>query len=194
VRWQPGEEVVWRETWRGRTYSALPVRVVKDDEREIAVYLAEGTEFSFSPDGWPFEGQHPYAGRGGWEGHGVLVLHRYGTAHAVWHFWSGPERRFVGWYVNLQAPFVRDGTAFDTNDHELDIWVEPDGSWRWKDEEKMEDWVRQGRFTPDDVAAIRREGERVLAEWPFPTGWEEWSPDPSWAVPRLPTDWEPSSR
>lgn len=56
-------------------------------------------------------------------------------------------------------------------------------------EEKMEDWVRQGRFTPAEVAAIRAEGERVLAASPFPTGWEDWRPDPSWRVPKLPSDW-----
>jgi hypothetical protein len=26
--------------------------------------------------------------------------------------------------------------------------------------------------------------KRVLAEWPFPTAWEEWNPEPSWSVPR----------
>ena len=53
----------------------------------------------------------------------------------------------------------------------------------------MEGWVRQGRFTLGDVAAIRAEGERVLAEWPFPTGWEDWRPDPSWPVPELSAAW-----
>ena len=189
MRWQPGEEIVWRDTWRGRTWFAVPVRVIQDNEQEVALYLAEGTRFVFPPGGWPFDGAHPWADRGAWTGHGVLVLHRSGRAHAVWHFWKGPERRFWGWYVNLQAPFWRDGQAFDTNDHELDIWIEPDGSWRWKDEEQMEGWVRQGRFTTEDVAAIRAEGERVLAEWPFPTGWEDWSPEPSWPIPQLPEGW-----
>lgn len=85
--------------------------------------------------------------------------------------------------------FRRDGLAFDTKDHELDIWIDASGSWRWKDEERMDDWVRQGRFTSEDVAVIRAEGERVLAEWPFPTGWEDWQPDLSWAAPTLPQDW-----
>ena len=141
---------------------------------------------------WPFEGEHPWKQRGAWTGHGALVVHRSGDAHTIWHFWRGPERRFGGWYVNLQAPFVRDGREFDTNDHELDIVIEPEGSWRWKDEEKMDGWVRQGRFTQEDVAAIRAEGERVLAEWPFPTGWEGWEPDPSWPVPELPPHWSAS--
>jgi len=79
--------------------------------------------------------------------------------------------------------------VLETQDHELDLVVRPDRSWRWKDEEKMEYWVRQGRFTPAEVAAIRAEGERVLAASPFPTGWEDWRPDPSWRVPKLPSDW-----
>jgi len=72
--------------------------------------------------------------------------------------------------VNLQAPFERDGGSFRTLDHELDIWIMPDGSWQWKDVEKLHDWVRRGRFTEEEAAEIRAEGESVLAEWPFPTG------------------------
>jgi predicted RNA-binding protein associated with RNAse of E/G family len=120
----------------------------------------------------------------------VLVRHRPGDAHAIWHFWRGEERDFAGWYVNLQEPFRRDGNAFDTQDQELDLVVRPEGSWYWKDEDKMEDWVRRGRYTPEEVAEIRAEGERVLAEWPFPTGWEDWTPDPSWPVPELPDGWD----
>lgn len=189
MRWQPGDEVLWRETWRGRTYFAMPVRVVEDDEQTVVVYLAEGTRFGFPRGGWPWGDRHPWAEPGVWAGHGVLISHPLGRAHTIWHFWEGPERRFAGWYVNLQAAFVRGGDAFDTYDHELDLWIEPDGSWQWKDEDKMDDWVRQDRFTTKEVAEIRAEGERVLAEWPFPTGWEEWRPDPTWPVPRLPADW-----
>ena len=192
MRWELGEVVVWRETWRGHTYFVWPVRVVRDDERELAVYVGEGTPFHFPEGAWPFDGEHPWLARDRWVGHGVLVTHRPGDAHAIWHFWDGDERRFAGWYVNMQDPFRRDGTAFDTQDHELDLWIEPDGSWQWKDEERMADWVRQGRFSLDEVAAIRAEGERVLAAWPFPTGWEEWAPDPSWPVPDLPADWTPA--
>jgi Protein of unknown function (DUF402) len=185
--WQAGDEIVWRSKWRGRTYAGIPVRVVRDAADETAVYLAEGTRFGFAE--WPFEGAHPWESRGAWTGHGVLIQLRPGEAHSIWHFWTGPERRFACWYVNLQEPYVRDGMAFDSRDNELDVVIAPDGAWRWKDEELMEDWVRQGRFTREEVAAIRREGERVLAAWPFPTGWEEWEPDPAWPVPELPQDW-----
>src|SRR5262249_17524727 len=36
----------------------------------------------------------------------------------------------------------------------------------------------------------RAEGERALTEWPFPTGWEEWRPDPRWKLPQLPAGWD----
>jgi hypothetical protein len=187
--WEPGEVVVWRETWHGRTYFGWPVRVVEDGPEQTVVYIAEGTSFTFPPGAWPFGPEHPWAGRDGWVGHGVLVQHRPGDAHTIWHFWRGAERRFASWYVNLQEPFRRTWKAFDTQDQELDIVVRPDGSWEWKDEDEMNDWVQRGRFTRDEVADIRAEGERVLAEWPFPTGWEEWEPDPSWEVPELPEGW-----
>jgi Protein of unknown function (DUF402) len=189
--WQPGDVVVWRETWRGITYFAWPVRVVEDGPQQTAVYVAEGTRFTFPPGAWPFAPEHPWAARrAAWVGHGVLVRRRPGDAHTIWHFWRGDDRHFDGWYVNLQAPFARDGDQFDTQDHELDIVVRPDGSWEWKDEDEMEGWVRRGRFTLEEVADIRAEGERVLAEWPFPTGWEDWEPDPSWPIPSLPAGWD----
>jgi Protein of unknown function (DUF402) len=189
MRWVPGEVVVWREAWRGREYIRIPVRVVRDDEREFAFYLCEGTRYGFPPGSWPFGDAHPWAAQGEFEGHGILVWQRPGAAHTIWHFWEGDERAFAGWYVNLQEPFRRRDRSFVTQDQELDIWIEPDGSWRWKDEEQLEEWVQRGRFTRDEVQEIRAEGERVLAEWPFPTGWEDWQPDHSWEVPELPVDW-----
>ena len=188
--WEPGSVIVWREAWRGREYIRIPVRLVRDDERELVFYLCEGTRYAFPPGGWPFDDAHPWARNGGFSGEGILVRQRPGAAHSVWHFWEGGgDRRFEGWYVNMQEPMRRDGRSFVTQDEELDIWIEPDGSWRWKDEQKLEDWVPRGRFTRVEVERIRAEGERVLAEWPFPTGWEDWRPDPAWGVPELPDEW-----
>jgi hypothetical protein len=41
-----------------------------------------------------------------------------------------------------------------------------------------------------DAAAVRAEAARVLEEWPFPTGWEDWRPDPYWPIPQLPVGWD----
>ena len=180
--WEPGSVVVWRERWRGREYISIPVRVIEDSDARLAVYLAEGTRYSFPSGGWPFADQHPWAAPGEFVGPGILLVQRPADAFSIWHFWER-DRRFRGWYVNMQAPFQRDGDSYWTQDHELDIRVEPNGSWSWKDEQELEDWVGLGRFTREEVTEIRRVGERVLEEWPFPTGWEDWSPDPLWDVP-----------
>ena len=37
----------------------------------------------------------------------------------------------------------------------------------------LEVGVERGYFTREQATAFREEGERVIAEWPFPTGWEQ---------------------
>jgi hypothetical protein len=118
----------------------------------------------------------------------VLVRYRPDDAHTTRHFWRGDACEFPGWHVNMQESLRRDGDSFETQDQELDLGIRPDGAWGWKDERELLEWVPHGRFTEDEVAAIRAEGERVLAVWPFPTGWEQWEPDPSWHVPELSSD------
>jgi hypothetical protein len=124
-----------------------------------------------------------------WHGTHALRLLRPGAAHCLYLFWDERGWSFQGWYVNLQAPFVRSTLGFDTRDHALDVVVEPDGSWRWKDEDHLELATRLGVFTRAEASEIRAEGERVLEQWPFPTGWEGWRPDPVWPVPSLPEGW-----
>jgi hypothetical protein len=124
-----------------------------------------------------------------WARSHCLRLLRPGAAHCLYLFWAERDWAFEGWYVNLQDPFRRTPIAFETRDHALDIVVRPDGSWLWKDEDDLELATRLGVFTPDEAIAIRAEGERVLAEWPFPTGWEDWRPEPGVALPTLPRSW-----
>ena len=63
------------------------------------------------------------------------------------------------------------------------------GEPEWKDEDELAAAVEAGRFTADEAASIRAEGERVWAERPWPTGWEEWLPPAEWAQPELPDGW-----
>jgi hypothetical protein len=188
-RWRPGDEIVWREVWRGTPWLVQRVRVVQDDGDLLVVHRPEGTRFEFPPGAWPWDGGHPWSkGHRRWEGHGPLILHRPGDAYTVQLFWEGSKRRFKGWYVNFQEPIRRTVEGFDTYDQELDIEIAPDGSWRVKDDELMEPWIERGRFTVDEVAAIRAEGARVVAlleageRW-WGDSWRDWRPDPAWTVP-----------
>jgi hypothetical protein len=188
--WHEGEVVVRREVLNeGRAWLEVPVIVVLDEPELLATYLAGGAPFRFPPGPWPTpDGLHPWAGKDHWHGHGVLMLQSPDEAHAVWVFWSGEQRTFRGWYINLQEPFRRTKAGYDTQDLELDIWVPVDAPWVWKDEHVLEERVREGRFTAEQVAATRREGHRIAAEldagrrWWDPA-WVEWEPDPSWPTP-----------
>jgi hypothetical protein len=185
--------ILWREVWRGRPWFGVPVRVVADESSLLAFYLADGTGYGFPDGSWPWGGEHPWKARGGWHGEGVLILARPDDAHSLWLFWDdGPERAFAGWYVNLQEPFARRPNGIDTLDHELDVCIDADGTWRWKDDELLDVRVAEGRFTELEAAAIRAAGKRVVERLPdlLPTGWEDWRPDPSWPVPVLPEGWD----
>jgi hypothetical protein len=125
-----------------------------------------------------------------WDRTHVLRFMREGDAHTVELFWD-TDWSFIGWYVNLQAPLVVNGACLDTTDWALDIVVEPDGRWRWKDEDVFARAIELGVFTDDAAAAaVRAEGERVIADRPWPTGWEHWRPPADWQPLPLPEDWD----
>ena len=190
---ESGEAIVRREVWRGRPKVAWGGIVVEDTPSLLALYMPEGSPLAFADDF--FGAPHPWSTRSRWEGHGVLQLQQPGEMDAVWVFWHGPEREFRGWYVNLQEPFRRTRLGFDTQDLELDLIVELDGSWHYKDQEKLAGWIERGRWTVGEVAAIRREGERLAGEFEagrrwWSDDWAEWQPDPAWRAPSMPADWD----
>ena len=98
--------------------------------------------------------------------------------------------------MNLEEPLRRTAIGFDTLDHELDVIVELDGSWRWKDEDDLAEVDPPGR-DPDaeDEPRLRADGERAVRrildrEPPFDRDWTAWRPDPSWPIPVLPDGWD----
>ena len=192
-RWRPGEVILRREVLNdGRSWLEVPVIVVLDEPDLLATYLAEGTRMRF-PDGpWPTpDGLHPWHAQGVWMGHGTLMLQRPDEMFAVWVFWEGPERRFSCWYLNIQEPFRRTPDGYDTQDLELDVVVDADGSRTLKDDDQLEQRVAEGRFTEAQVVAIRAEGRRITRaldageRW-WSDDWASWAPDPSWPLPTDP--------
>jgi hypothetical protein len=123
------------------------------------------------------------------------MLRRADEAYSVWHFWDGPERRFAGWYLNLEEPIRRTSIGYDTQDLELDVWIPVGEPWRFKDAELLEERVREGRYTEEqydaihalgrDVGAMLERGERWWDE-----RWAGFAPDPAWRAPAFPPGWE----
>ncbi|MBL8127231.1 MAG: DUF402 domain-containing protein [Chloroflexia bacterium] len=204
--WHPGDQIALRFTWSGDLAWITPVTVVEDSPDLIALFLALDTPIKrpVMVDGHPVPRHQAYEprqrvpwhlGDARWLATSVLWLARPGAAHAIGLFWQEPERTFLGWYGNLQAPLVRTPMGFDSTDHALDVQIAPDRTWRWKDEDEFADLQRRGLITATAAQAIRAEGERIIRaaeanEWPFNAGWEQWQPDTGWPIPTLPAGWD----
>lgn len=191
--WSSGEPILTRCVLAGRVVGAIPQRVVADSGAVTVSWIQPRSSVAYPlgladdgsllhPETWLIEVRD-------WYGNGCLELVRPGRAHMIRHFYSD-DGSFAGWYVNLQEPARRTHRGLDSTDLQLDLWIEPDGAVRWKDEHHLEQAVRWGMFTEEVANRARREAERVLEEWPFPTGYEEWRPPANWTAPKLPEDWD----
>ena len=174
----PGEPLVVRHVWRGSTFLVWSTVAVRDDEELLALWLPAGAPCLRPKVRSELPYEQPLVERP-WREPGVLQLWPVGAAHAVWVFEHG-------WYVNLQEPFRRSEFGVDTADQLLDLVRSSEGMWRWKDEDELVAAVERGYLSEDEASAIRAEAERVIAADSFPTGWEDWEPDPLWPVPTLP--------
>ena len=200
VHFEPGRIVVHRDLHQGRVWYARAEIVAEDTDDRTLLYWPPGTEVRAPvrtdgdaplriPDSpWMLE-LRP------WHSFHVLCHWQRGDHHSVWLFWEADTWRFDGWYVNLQSPFVRTSLGFDATDDILDIEVEPDGSWTWKDEDELEEAVRANLLTPSLADGIRREGERAIgrvrrSSEPYTKPWIDWRPDGLWPVPELPNGWK----
>jgi hypothetical protein len=127
-------------------------------------------------------------------GHRIAVVRIGDDWYAIGVSWL-PGHEHWGWYVNLQRPLRRSAIGFETMDLALDVIIDADRSWRWKDEDELETFVARGVFEPDLPQRLRAEALGVVSrlernEPPFSEPWPEWRPDPSWERPVLPSGWD----
>ncbi len=196
-RWSPGDAVVVREVWHGQVFEARPSIVVQDGPEQTMLVVpgdiscgvpigGDGAELRLPDRPWHLEVRERSATP-------ILSFAWPGTPYAVLRWTT--EQGTPMWYVNLQDPLDRTPLGFDTVDHALDVIVELDGTWRWKDEDELAEAVEHGLFTLGEAAAFRADGERAVArildrEPPFDRDWSSWRPDAAWATPTLPEGWD----
>lgn len=195
-----GQAVIVREVLKGRPWTTRVLRVVRDDAGLVALYLMAG-----SPMMCPVGGEGAFdrtALRHGyhfemrrWQRTHALVLARPGEPWSTRVMWDAATGGHLGYYVNIEEPMRRTALGFDTMDDELDIVVQPDRSWAWKDEDVFARWVGSGLYDPADVQRIRAaavRAEAMVTSWgaPLCDGWESWRPPAQWRVPGMPAGWQ----
>jgi hypothetical protein len=197
--WNSGEVVAVREVLRNKVYSAVAMRVVEDTENFSVLYISPQTcvhwphtlngggirippaEWILVEDPWPFSD--------------TLYLIQPGAGYTVIAFWN--SMTFDHWKINLEEPMRRTELGFDYMDQLLDIIVDPDRStWKWKDEDEIQEAQARGMFTAEQVRDLYQRGEYAVQLLqsrtpPFDREWENWKPELSWRAPlHLPEGWE----
>ena len=199
---QPGQTVLVREVWADRIWWAGPMRVIKDTQDMIALFMQPGTLYKLPvlSEGQRVTAKARKEGNwqlvdSEWQGRGYLRLIIPGSNYSVMVFWTKDYCDVIAWYINLEEPFRHTSSGFEYCDLILDIVVEADlSNWRWKDEDDFEEARKFGIISPEKAAFLYSEGERVV-KWlqsgksPF-NSWENWRPDLSWEIPVLPDDWD----
>lgn len=183
----------------GSPMADFPMRVVEDASDRLVAWLSPGSEIRY----WATEdGRDPRTlpldrrfrsklttARRTWEGPGVLRVIFADTIYQVIHFWT-PQGKFAGWYVNFEAPSRRQGSQILTFDWQLDLWITPDGSSQWKDEDEAAAAIDAGMLTSEKLAASFAAGEEILNDFQAFLArvgdWREWSVPPDWTAMRLP--------
>lgn len=202
-RWRPGDTVLYRSMIIGRPLVTIAVTVVADEPDLLVLYRPTGAPYRelVTDEGHSLprvmrpDAVHSLSGRemdGVWPHGPSLLLTPTGAAHAILLNWSA-DWVFQRWYVNLQQPTGRTDDGFQMTDQFLDIVVQPDGDWDWKDDDELEEAVLAGRLTDGEAREVRHQGERIVADvtagrTPFDGAWQNWRPDLAWSMPTVPDD------
>lgn len=130
-----------------------------------------------------------------WRAPGTVMVTPPDVSHAVWWFFD-ESGNFAGWYVNLQSAARRWWGGYDRRDHALDIIVESDRTWTWKDEDEFAERIDHPLYwSADEAKQIRAEGERLIEHavagtYLFDGRWCDFRPDPVWSPSELPWWWD----
>lgn len=197
VIFEPGEIVYMRHFQRDAVAGIFPCRAARHDDEGLLLWAEQGSPswYTITRDGrWmrqmpltEWVAAPKVASKGSFA-HSLLSWHPTGADYSIRFFWH--DGVFTAWYANLELPFQmwrHNGlSGGDTVDWDLDIWIEPDRSWRWKDEDEFTERLAQPEhYWVDDEARVRAAGEEVVklieaGAFPFDGTWVDFQPDPAW--------------
>ncbi|HEX2993883.1 MAG TPA: DUF402 domain-containing protein [Anaerolineales bacterium] len=203
--WNPGDVIAWRGIFRNRVWHAMPTFVVKDTPQELVLAVLPGTLCKVEKDYcrrdkdskriWDFKDTDWDLSDYIWHTNRVLLILEPGKYYSTNLFWNHETNEFIGYYINFQSPYRRHHRGIDALDLELDIDIDPELVFGWKDVDDYQKAIRCGIIPPECVKGIEaaipeitnRLGKR---QYPFDGSWLDWVPDPSWSPPPLPEGWD----
>jgi hypothetical protein len=181
---------LFREIWFGRVWRVNATRLVRElDDGTLVLWVPRHApaKYPVRPDGSEIRiptAEWALADRtAGGDGLGLV---RPGARYSIWVNW-GADGAVDYWYVNFERDVRTTVFGVDFVDEKLDLVIRPPATVVWKDEDELEEAARLGLVEADQVRAT---ADALLARWPFPTGWEDWRPDPAWPLPELPPGWD----
>ena len=203
--WRSGDVIVWRGVFRNQVWHAQPVIVVKDTPEELCVTLLPGTE-CVAPEGyldgkdsakrrWSFKDKDWKLENYAWRTNRLLILLEPNTYYSTMFFWRADSNDFLLYYINFQLPFQRSHCGIDTLDLDLDLIINPDFSFRWKDEDDYQKAIDHEVIMPEWTQAIEIAKKEIFyklekRQYPYDGSWLNWMPDPDWLPPKLPKNWD----
>lgn len=203
--WRSGDVIAWRGIYRNRVWHAQPVIVVKDTAEEICVTLLPGTE-CVAPEGyldgkdstkrrWSFKDKDWKLENYAWRTNRLLILLEPNTYYSTIFFWRADSNDFLLYYINFQLPFQRSHCGIDTLDLDLDLIINPDFSFRWKDEDDYQKAIDHEVIMPEWTQEIEIAKKEIFnklekRQYPYDGSWLNWMPDPNWLAPKLPKNWD----
>jgi protein associated with RNAse G/E len=204
--WKYGDVIVWRGIYRNRIWHAIPTIVVRDAPQEVVLLILPGANCMVEKDyaagkgkngkrRWNFRDEDWNLENFRWHTNRVLFVVEPQKYYSIMHFWNHASDEFLGYYVNFQQPYQRNAWGIDAIDLDLDLDIEPDLSFRWKDEDDYEQAIEHGIITPEWVQGIENAKPEILErlekrKYPFDSSWLNWMPDPGWSAPTLPENWD----
>lgn len=207
---EAGETCVLRGIVNHQVWLAQSVIAVKDCPSESVLLLLPGAECAFPEGYWRWRKNKDYSHGTRWQEakKDPIVLRKFSWQTNRFLLFLEPEKyyscaliwdhasdRFNCYYINFQLPFRRSPCGFDTLDLDLDIVVDPQYHWKWKDEEEYQEGIREGGIRDEWVQGIERSMAEVFEriarrDDPINGTWLDWRPEPGWVPPSLPAGWQ----
>jgi protein associated with RNAse G/E len=205
-----GEHCVLRGIVNNQVWIVQSMIVVQDNDKESVLLLLPGSQCAFPKEyrEWRDTGRKKHINRWQvakknplileefiWQRNRILFFIEPEKFYSICMFWHHESDAFNCYYVNFQLPYKRSRLGFETLDLDLDIVIDENYEWKWKDVDEYQAGIREGGIKDDWVRGIEQSKEEVLGiitkrSSPLDGSWLQWRPDPTWELPKLPKGWE----